>query len=123
MDEATRILVRKRAGNRCEFCGLSQEAEPFFTFHIEHITARQHGGGDEPENLALACHHCNLQKGPNLSAVDPVSSEVVRLFHPRNEVWTEHFTRNGSVLDGLTPTGRATVTLLKMNATDRRRLR
>ena len=123
MDEATRALVRGRAGNRCEFCGLAQEAEMFFTFHIEHIIARQHGGGDEPGNLALACYHCNQHKGPNLSAIDPVSGKVVRLFHPREQEWAEHFVRNGSIIDGLTDTGRATVALLKMNAPDRRRLR
>jgi 5-methylcytosine-specific restriction endonuclease McrA len=55
MDERLRQFVRERAGHRCEYCRLSQEAEPFFAYHIEHIIARQHGGGDNSENLALAC--------------------------------------------------------------------
>ncbi len=55
MDAATREFVRKRAGNRCEYCQLPQDAAPFFTFHIEHVRARQHPGGDEVENLAVAC--------------------------------------------------------------------
>jgi hypothetical protein len=39
--------VRERAEHRCEFCGLSQDQELFYTFHLEHIIARQHGGGDD----------------------------------------------------------------------------
>ncbi|MEA3211798.1 MAG: hypothetical protein QOE70_4855 [Chthoniobacter sp.] len=123
MDAATRGLVRERAGNQCEFCGLPQEAEAFFTFHIEHIIAQQHGGGDTPENLALACYHCNLHKGTNLTGIDAQSGELVRLYHPREQPWTEHFRRNGDVIEGRTAVGRVTVSLLKMNAADRRRLR
>ena len=115
--------MRERAGSRCEYCTLPQSAEPFFAFHIEHIVARQHGGGDEPENLALACYHCNARKGPNLTALDPATAAVVPLFHPRREDWAAHFAPNGSLIEGITPTGRATVALLKMNAPDRRRLR
>ena|SRR5205823_14958124 len=123
MDERLRQLVRERASNRCEYCRLPQAAEPFFAYHIEHVVARQHGGGDAPENLALACYHCNAHKGPNLSALDPQSGALVRLFHPRRDPWEEHFEQHGAALVGRTAIGRATVTLLKMNAADRRRLR
>ena len=123
MDEGLRQFVRERAGHRCEYCRLSQEAEPFFAYHIEHIVARQHGGGDNSENLALACHQCNARKGPNLSAIDPQSGAVVELFHPRRHNWNEHFEQNGVLIVGRSAVGRATVSLLKMNATDRRRLR
>jgi 5-methylcytosine-specific restriction endonuclease McrA len=62
--------VRRRAGNRCEYCHLPQGA---FRrgFHIEHIVARQHGGPASFDNLAFACWSCNLKKGPNLSGIDP----------------------------------------------------
>jgi 5-methylcytosine-specific restriction endonuclease McrA len=70
MDEATRRLVWQRAGDRCEYCGMHQNHDLFFRFHIEHIVAKQHGGSDESSNLALACHHCNEHKGPNLSGID-----------------------------------------------------
>src|SRR5260370_30665714 len=100
-----------------------QEAEPFFAYHIEHIVARQHGGGDDSGNLALACYHCNAHKGPNLSGLDPESAALVRLFHPRQDQWDEHFERNGVLIVGRTAVGRTTVGLLKMNAADRRRLR
>ena len=120
---ATRAFVRQRARTRCEYCGLPQAAEPFFTFHSEHIVARQHGGADDAENLALACYHCNCRKGPNLTAIDPQSGEVVPLFHPRRHDWAEHFALAGEVVEGRTAIGRATVSLLRMNVPDRRRLR
>ena len=83
MDEQLRQTVRERADHRCEYCCLPQDAEPFFVYHVEHIVARQHGGSDDNENLALACYHCNAHKGPNLSALDPESGALVRLFNPR----------------------------------------
>jgi hypothetical protein len=90
---------------------------------VEHIVARQHGGGDDPENLALACFHCNVHKGPNLSGIDPDSGEVAQLFHPRRQSWRDHFALNGAEIVGLTPTGRATVNLLSMNTAARQELR
>ena len=123
MDRALREFVRERARHRCEYCHLPQAVDPFFTYHIEHIVARQHGGGDEEPNLALACYHCNSHKGPNLSAFDPGTGTLVRLFHPRQDNWDDHFELNGIIIVGRTPTGRATATLLQMNASDRRRLR
>jgi hypothetical protein len=56
MDERLRQTVRERAGYRCEYCCLPQDAEPFFAYHVEHIVARQHGGRDDSGNLALACY-------------------------------------------------------------------
>ena len=123
MDEQLRQTVRERANHRCEYCYLPQDAEPFFVYHVEHIVARQHGGSDDNENLALAFFHCNAHKGPNLSALDPESGALVRLFNPRLDKWEEHFERNGVLIAGRTAVGRATVGLLKMNAADRRRLR
>jgi len=123
MDPAVSKLVRKRAGNRCEYCLMRQEDEPFFRMQIEHIIARQHGGGDEASNLALSCHHCNLHKGPNLSAIDPSTSQVVLLFNPRGQSWAEHFFVQGHAIRGMTPVGRATVKLLAMNAVARVELR
>jgi len=119
MDAATRDFVRQRAGNRCEYCLLRQDHSQL-THHIEHIVARQHGGRDDVDNLALACHRCNLRKGPNLTGVDPVSGELVALFHPRRERWAEHFLLRGAHIQGTTPVGRATVYVLGMN--DARRL-
>jgi 5-methylcytosine-specific restriction endonuclease McrA len=117
MDATTRDLVRRRADN--EYCLLPQEHSEL-THHIEHIIAKQHGGGDDVDNLALACHRCNLRKGPNLTGVDPISGELVPLFHPRRDRWAEHFLLHGVRIQGITPAGRATVKVLAMN--DARRL-
>ena len=119
MDAATRDLVRLRADNRCEYCLLRQEYSEL-THHLEHIVSKQHGGSDDADNLALACHRCNLRKGPNLTGIDPLTGEVVALFHPRREQWTEHFLVQGIRIEGITAGGRATVQVLAMN--DARRL-
>ena len=115
MDAATRELVRHRAGNRCEYVGTTEGLRARIRFHVEHVIARQHGGGDAPENLALACHLCNAHKGPNLSGIDPATERLAPLFHPRRDRWAEHFTRIGNGIAGLTETGRATVAVLAMN--------
>jgi hypothetical protein len=52
VDAATRILVRNRAKDRCEYCGLLQEQSPLASLHVEHIRPVKHGGGDDDENLA-----------------------------------------------------------------------
>jgi len=113
VDAESRHLVRQRAGARCEYCRLP-EALGEVTFHVEHIVARQHQGGDELSNLALACDRCNFFKGPNLST--KVEGETVELYHPRQHEWNDHFAYAGPEIVGLTPTGQATVRLLKMNA-------
>jgi hypothetical protein len=123
MSPALRQLVRDRAGNRCEYCRIRQVADPLFAFHVEHIIARQHGGPTVESNLALSCHHCNLHKGPNLTAIDPDTRAVVSLFHPRQQTWEQHFVLQGPLVVGLTATGRATVRLMSMNDLQRVRLR
>ena len=116
MDAALRQLVRDRAGDRCEYCRIQQDADWFFRFHIEHIVALQHGGETVASNLAWSCHHCNLHKGPNLSGIDPQSDTVVRLFHPRTDRWEDHFMLEGGLVRGISATGRATVRVLAMNS-------
>ena len=122
MDSALRELLRRRAGERCEYCHLPQEFSEL-RFHIEHITPRRHGGTEALENLALACPECNLAKGPNLAGLPPGGRKIVRLFHPRSDTWSQHFRCDGARISGKTPIGRATVVLLRMNDPDRLRVR
>lgn len=122
MDRAIRDLIRSRAGLCCEYCRLPQIYSEL-AHHIEHIVAKQHGGSDEADNLALACHRCNLHKGPNLSGIDPRSGQVAPLFNPRHEGWLDHFSFDGEWIVGLTATGRATIQVLAMNDPRRRELR
>jgi len=102
---------------------MHQGWEPFHTYHVEHIIARQHRGTDDLPNLALACHHCNLFKGPNLTSRDPDGDALVTLFHPRQNLWADHFKIESARVTGLTDIGRTTVFLLEMNADQRVDLR
>jgi 5-methylcytosine-specific restriction endonuclease McrA len=91
IDVATRRLLCERAGGRCAYCGILQAHMSFPAFHIDHIIPKQHGGSEEPSNLALACYHGNLHKGSNLTGLDPETGEIVPLFHPHRDVWIIHF--------------------------------
>jgi hypothetical protein len=114
--EALRQLVTARAQGRCEYCQ-SPEAYATERFSIEHIQPRTLQGSTMPANLALACQGCNGYKSVQTTGVDPETGETVVLFHPRQHVWGEHFTwsADGLRILGLTPPGRATVALLRIN--------
>ena len=118
-----RALVARRAGHRCEYCRLSQALPIQPSFHVEHIIPQKHGGTDRPDNLALACHHCNLAKGSNLTGIDRTTGEVTPLFHPRTDTWHQHFLVHQVTISGRTAIGRTTVHVLTMNTLDRLRLR
>lgn len=120
MSGVTRETVAERAGWRCEYC-LFREDDDVDFFHVEHIVARKHGGANDLANLAFACPHCNFHKGPCLSGIDPEGEPdlPVRLFHPRNDAWGDHFRFDGPSIRGVTPVGRATVACLNLNAEQR----
>ncbi len=120
MDAATRRLVQKRAGHRCEYCHIHEGDEPY-AFHLERIVPKKHGGSDRALNLAWSCHSCNLAKGANLSG--RVRGRIVALFDPRRQNWTRHFRWHGAVLAGKPKCGQATVQVLNMNDDDRVKLR
>ena len=48
---------------------------------------------------------------------DPVSGELIPLFHPLKQKWRDHFMWSDgfTLIIGLTPTGRATVDALQLN--------
>lgn len=123
MNEATRTFVRDRAGDACEYCGLSQHDSPLAALQVDHITPRQHGGSDDLDNLALACIDCNLHKGPNLAGLDPDSGALTELFHPRRHKWADHFEWRGIYILGKTPIGRTTVRVLNLNSAEQLDLR
>lgn len=118
-----RTQVRERAHNACEYCHLHQDDSPLAALHIEHIIPKVHGGTDDLDNLALACIDCNLHKGTNLTGIDPQTSDLTRLFHPRQQHWDEHFELYRVYLVGKTAVGRTTVRVLNMNSDDQVALR
>jgi hypothetical protein len=112
--DSLRWQVIERAGNRCEYCGLSQQGQEA-VFHVDHVHPVSLGGQTELGNLALACVSCSLRKAARVSAVDPLTGEFVSLYHPRRDVWNLHFRWNGCELAGISATGRVTVQALAMN--------
>lgn len=114
MDAALRKAVWDRARGVCEYCHMSQQLDRV-PFEIEHVIPQKHEGPTSIDNLALACFFCNRYKGPNLAGIDPESDQVVALFTPRRENWSEHFSWDGATLRGLTPQARATIGVLRIN--------
>jgi hypothetical protein len=114
------IKLRRRvirvAENRCEYCRAAQEMT-LATFHLDHVIPQVAGGTTVFENLCLSCPFCNQFKGEQWRARDPETRRLVTLFHPRRDHWAEHFewSRDGTVIVGLTSRGRATVNALQLN--------
>jgi hypothetical protein len=105
-----------RAEHRCEYCR-APEAVFNFPFEVEHVVPKTRGGLDIEANWALACRSCNIYKSAHLSGLDNETGAEVPLFHPRQQAWSDHFRLNAetAVIGGISPCGRATVTLLQMN--------
>ena len=113
---AQRRAVHTRAEGRCEYCRTPDSFVPG-SFAVEHILPRAKGGKTHLQNLALSCPACNRRKTDTVLARDPGRKEVVPIFHPRRQVWSEHFiwAPDQVTLVGLTETGRATITVLALN--------
>lgn len=118
ISEALRRQVRARAKDTCEYCRL-HERYAVKLHEVDHIRAEKHGGLTVLENLCLSCFDCNRFKGSDLSSVDPETDDVVALFHPRRDLWNAHFRLDEAHIEGITPTGRVTVQLLRMNSPER----
>lgn len=58
-DDLKREIFR-RDSYTCVYCGHRGNV---LTLHVDHVTPRSRGGGNDPENLATACWFCNLEKG------------------------------------------------------------
>ncbi len=116
ISEQVKEFVRSRANGLCEYC-LAIFAISYATFPVDHIIPESKGGSDGPDNLANTCQNCNNSKYNKTEWIDWLSGEVVRLFNPRTDVWSEHFEWNDdfTILTGRTPIGRATVNCLRIN--------
>jgi hypothetical protein len=108
--------IETRARKLCEYCRSNSKYSDT-SFEIEHIFPVSKGGGNDLENLALSCRGCNIRKSSKTEGLDVISDEIVRLFHPRKDIWKEHFSWGGNftLIVGLTPVGRATVEVLQLN--------
>jgi len=57
---SARYEVLKRAGGRCELCGVPMQER---AIEVDHVMPRKHGGTDDLENLQALCWKCNENKG------------------------------------------------------------
>ena len=111
-----KLLVARRANDRCEYC-LSPAAYCPGPFSLDHIIPSSLGGASDLANLAYACHGCNGHKFTATQAIDRDTNELAPLYHPRRDRWEEHFAWNAdrTEITGRTPTGRATIERLRLN--------
>jgi hypothetical protein len=114
---ALRRQVFARARNCCEYCRQSAADSPF-PYHIEHIIAQKHKGQTDADNLCLSCPDCNAYKGSDIGSLDPVTNILTPLFNPRTQHWDDHFLihRDTGHLEAITPEGRVTIELLRLNS-------
>jgi hypothetical protein len=116
---AQRRLIFARAKGCCEYCH-SQARFATQSFAVEHIIPRYVGGETTLDNLALSCFGCNGHKHTKTHAIDPETKDNVPLFHPRFQIWSEHFAWRDDFtrIIGQTPVGRATVEALHLNRSE-----
>jgi hypothetical protein len=102
--------VHNHAAYRCEYCQAAQRIIGQ-SMHVEHIKP------DGSDDLCLSCPTCNLSKAKVTTTHDPDMGKMTERFNSRKQGWSEHFrwAENGTVVQAITPTGRATVARLRMN--------
>jgi len=116
ISEQLRQVVEEAARYRCGYCLLPQKISGL-RLQIDHIRPQAIGGLTVEDNLWLACIACNRCKRDLTHFADPQTGQIVLLFNPRRQIWHEHFQWNadGTIIQGLTECGRATVVALQMN--------
>jgi HNH endonuclease len=112
----SRCKGQSRAKGYCEYCQLPVAFSPA-SFNFEHIIPLIKQGLTILLNLAFSCGGCNAHKKDKTEALDPLTRQLLPLFNPRIDTWSDHFQWSDEDLQiiGITPTGRATVQLLKVN--------
>ena len=60
---------------------------------------------------------CNRYKTIRQTGFDLITQQDIAFFHPHRQLWTDHFAWDEAktLLIGLTPAGRVTIAILKMN--------
>jgi hypothetical protein len=116
LSTALRQRLVEADDHRCAYCHTSQ-ANSGSPMVVDHLLPLSKGGATDFENLCFACYRCNLFKGSQVEAVDPLSGAMSPLFHARRDHWKDHFDWDDAGLRilGLTAVGRATVTALNIN--------
>jgi hypothetical protein len=112
-----RRQVEERAGYRCEYCRTSAQLTGY-DLEIDHIIPQARGGASTADNLCLACRHCNGHKSYRTHLSNPETGQVIPLFNPRLDTWSDHlaWSEDRTQIIGQTDCGRVTVEALQMNA-------
>lgn len=111
-----KLLRAESVEQRCAYCH-SPERLLGIPLEADHVIPETAGGKTDLGNLCLCCRSCNGHKWKRTHARDPQSGRRTRLFHPRRQLWTDHFTwsEDGLRIVGISAIGRATVDALEMN--------
>jgi HNH endonuclease len=108
--------LRQRAKYRCEYCHYPEilSSSPL---SVDHLQPQSLGGGDNLDNLALACRRCNEIRYNFTTGIDPETLTEIPLFNPRRQEWSAHFIWSVDALRiiGQTDIGRATCNRLDLN--------
>lgn len=91
----------------------------FIGYELDHIIPRKHGGTNELDNLAWSCAICNNNKGTDVGTFLLPELDLVRFYHPRLDVWGEHFELSNSLSAPKTDIGKATIKIFKLNDPNR----
>ena len=108
----------------CEYCIIPAAfATDFYNF--AHMTPVSKNGRSELENLAKCCSICNGHKHDKIAYFDPLTQQMCRLYHPRQDTWRGHFQWSLDELRivGKTAIGHTTIALLQLNRSNAVNLR
>lgn len=114
--ESLRLSIVDQFESRCAYCQTQQKISGV-RLTVDHIIPESLGGVTEQTNLCLACWDCNLHKAARIAVYDGISRRAIRLFHPQQQSWLDHFEWNtdSSLVTGKTATGRVSISALRMN--------
>jgi 5-methylcytosine-specific restriction endonuclease McrA len=114
ISNAQRQRVSQRANGRCEYCLLNQ-VHTIKRHEPDHIIPRKHGGRDFDDNLAWACFLCNRYKASEVGAYDTETGQLIPLFNPRKDTWSEHFSIEMGEIIAHSAVGRVTILVPQLN--------
>jgi hypothetical protein len=108
----------------CAYCTLMEYEAGGRRFTIDHYVPRGHTETrtDDYENLMYACDECNMLKGNRYPPIE-AREKGHRFYRPDGDIFDDHFTFSGMLVEGVTVTGVFTVDFLNLNRLSLRRLR
>lgn len=111
--------IAARDGWLCHYCGrdVSGDLPPSLRATIDHKVPRSKGGSDAPDNLVIACAHCNAMKRERSYADFAASPRTmsgpgrIRSVRIADELWES--VKTGAAQEGLTVSDVARMALLE----------